>query len=111
MEDQSTTFSYAKLDKIQSQIEDLQNQKEKMILHLEKNFIDYLKNKNAFSHHLETLMGAMDEILESLQTQNPSHDQAQLHQRWQKRGSQILKMKKTKKEKSSQTKSEKMQKS
>ena len=91
MTEQSTSFSYAKLEKIQHQLHELHSQKEQMMHHLEKNIIDFLKKKNAFSYPFEMLIGALDDIMESLQTQNPSPEHSQIHQKWQKNGSKILK--------------------
>ncbi len=104
MEEQSTSFSYTKLEKIQNQIDDLQNQKEKMIHHLEQKLIQFLKSENAFSHDFEILVGGMSEVLDSLQTQNPSKELIQTHQNWKKGGAQILKKSTSKKEKIKKTK-------
>ncbi len=95
MEKPSSSFSYTKLEKIQNQIDDLQKQKEKMIQNLEQKLISFLKNEDAFSQSFETLLGGIKEIIDSLQNKNPSQEHIQIHQRWKKNGSQILKKEKT----------------
>lgn len=106
MEEQSASFSYTKLEKIQNQIDDLQKQKEKMIQNLEQKLMSFLKNKDAFSQSFETLLGGIDEIIDSLQNKKPSQEQILIHQKWKKNGSQILKKEKTKNSKNTNMETE-----